>query len=95
MSMDHANGLTRRGFVKSLALAAAIPRLAWAGSATDADAGVARMFSLADIDLGEGVFAHSHALNRRYLVALEVDRLVAPYRIEAALVPRAPKYPNW
>lgn len=95
MSIDHANGLSRRSFVKSLALAAAIPRLAWAGSATDGGTGVARMFALADIDLGEGVFAHSHALNRRYLAALAVDRLVAPYRIEAALAPRAPKYPNW
>lgn len=95
MSIDHANGLSRRSFVKSLTLAAAIPRLAWAGSATDGGTCVARMFALADIDLGEGVFAHSHALNRRYLAALEVDRLVAPYRIEAALAPRAPKYPNW
>ena len=95
MSMDHANGFSRRGFVKSLALAATIPRLAWAAGAADAGAGVTRMFALADIRLGEGVFAHSHALNRRYLAALEVDRLVAPYRIEAALAPRAPKYPNW
>lgn len=95
MSIDHANGLSRRSFVKSLALAAAVPRLAWAGRAADTGTGVARMFALADIDLGEGVFAHSHALNRRYLAALAVDRLVAPYRIEAALAPRASKYPNW
>ena len=51
MSIDHANGLSRRSFVKSLALAAAIPRLAWAGSATDAGTGAARMFALADISL--------------------------------------------
>ncbi|QDH71256.1 glycoside hydrolase family 127 protein [Marilutibacter alkalisoli] len=95
MSIDHANGFSRRDFVKSLALAAAIPRLAWAGSAAETGTGGARMFSLADIQLGEGVFAHSHALNRRYLAALAVDRLVAPYRIEAALAPRASKYPNW
>lgn len=95
MSIDYANGLSRRTFVKSLALAAAVPRLAWADSATGGGTGVARMFALADINLGEGVFAHSHALNRRYLAALAVDRLVAPYRIEAALAPRASKYPNW
>jgi DUF1680 family protein len=95
MSIDHASGLSRRTFVKSLALVAAVPRLAWAGSASDAGTGAARMFALADIRLGEGVFAHSHALNRRYLAALAVDRLVAPYRTEAALAPRAAKYPNW
>lgn len=95
MKLGHANGFGRRSFVKSVTLAAALPRLAWAGSATDAGTGVTRMFALADIRLGEGVFAHSHALNRRYLAALEVDRLVAPYRIEAGLAPRAPKYPNW
>lgn len=95
MNIDRPRGLGRRAFVKSLALAAAVPRLAWAGNAADAGTGVTRMFALADIQLGEGVFAHSHALNRRYLAALAVDRLVAPYRIEAALVPRAPKYPNW
>lgn len=95
MSIDHPSGLSRRTFVKSLALAAAVPRLAWAGSAADAGTGVTRMFALADIHLGEGVFAHSHALNRRYLAALVVDRLVAPYRIEAALAARASKYPNW
>jgi DUF1680 family protein len=95
MSTDYANGLSRRTFVKSLALAAAVPRLAWAGSAADVGIGVTHMFALADIHLGEGLFSNSHALNRRYLAALAVDRLVAPYRIEAALAPRAPKYPNW
>lgn len=94
MNVDRTHGLSRRDFVKSVALAAAIPRLAWAGDAGGAGGGV-RMFALADVQLGDGVFAHSHALNRRYLAALEVDRLVAPYRIEAALAPRAPKYPNW
>ena len=82
MSIHHDSGLSRRSFVKSLALAAAVPRLAWAGRAADTGTGFTRMFPLADIQLGEGVFAHSHALNRRYLAALEVDRLVAPYRID-------------
>lgn len=95
MSIDRANGFSRRTFVKSLALTAAAPHLAWAGFGGAAGTGAARMFALADIKLGEGVFAHSHAVNRRYLAALTVDRLVAPYRIEATLTPRAPKYPNW
>lgn len=95
MIIDYANGLSRRTFVKSLALAAAVPNFALAGRTVDAGTDVTRLFALADVSLGEGVFAHSHAINRRYLAALAVDRLVAPYRIEAALAPRAPKYPNW
>jgi DUF1680 family protein len=95
MSNDQASRFSRRTFVKSLALAAAAPRLAWAGVGGADGTGTTRMFALADIRLGEGVFAHSHTVNRRYLAALAVDRLVAPYRIEAALAPRAAKYPNW
>ncbi|WP_202842850.1 glycoside hydrolase family 127 protein [Luteimonas saliphila] len=52
-------------------------------------------FALADIALGDGPFARSQALNLRYLAALDVDRLLAPYRIEAGLPSPAPKYPNW
>ncbi len=95
MSIDQASRFSRRTFVKSLALAAATPRVAWAGFGGAAGTGATRMFAFADINLGAGVFAHSHTVNRRYLAALVVDRLVAPYRIEATLVPRAPKYPNW
>ena len=95
MGIDQSNGFSRRTFVKSLGLAAAAPRLAWAGVGGAGRTGATRMFALADIRLGEGVFAHSHTVNRRYLAALEVDRLLAPYRIEATLAPRASKYPNW
>lgn len=97
MSSDHPrNTLTRRRFVTSLALAAAAPGAAWGGKGSSAGkAEVTRMFALADLRLGAGVFADSHAVNRRYLAALDVDRLLAPYRTEAVLPPRAPKYPNW
>ena len=61
-----------------------------------ASPGVAAVpFPLADIRLSDGPFAHANALNRRYLAALDVDRLLAPYRIEAGLPSPAPKYPNW
>src|SRR5690606_28451508 len=52
-------------------------------------------FALADIALGDGPFARSQALNLRYLSAPAVDRLLAPYRIEAGLPPPAPKCPSW
>lgn len=48
-----------------------------------------------DVRLGDGIFARSNALNLRYLAALDMDRLLAPCRIEAGLPSPAPKYPNW
>ncbi|WP_454832638.1 beta-L-arabinofuranosidase domain-containing protein [Pseudoxanthomonas wuyuanensis] len=52
-------------------------------------------FALGEVTLGDGIFAHSHAVNLRYLAVLDVDRLLAPMRIEAGLEPHAEKYPNW
>lgn len=55
----------------------------------------AKTFSLAEVRLLEGPFKHAQATNRRYLLAHDVDRLLAPFRIEAGLPSPAPKYPNW
>lgn len=52
-------------------------------------------FPLNRVRLLDGPFEHAQQLNLRYLLALDVDRLVAPFRIEAGLKPKAPKYPNW
>jgi len=52
-------------------------------------------FPLADVRLLDGPFEHAQELNRRYLLALDIDRLLAPFRIEAGLQPKASKYPNW
>ena len=82
--------LTRRALMSWLPLAALAPRFAWS-----ADAKKTQLFKLADLQLSEGPFAHSQALNRRYLLAHEVDRLLSGFRSEAGLKPRAPKYPNW
>lgn len=53
------------------------------------------LFELDDVTLLEGPFQHAQDLNRSYLLALEADRLLAGFRLEAGLEPRAPKYPNW
>jgi len=79
----------------SAGLAATLPALPGFGWALSGGAARAQVFPLGDIALGDGVFAHSHAVNLRYLAALDADRLLAPFRIEAALTPRAAKYPNW
>lgn len=52
-------------------------------------------FALSQVHLLEGPFKHAQDVNRGYLLALDVNRLVAPFRIEAGLEPKAPKYPNW
>ena len=93
-------GLTRRRFVTALGATAllpalpALPALALPAS-TGASRGPVHLFGLADVRLGEGVFAHSSALNLRYLAALDIDRLLAPFRIEAGLPSPAARYPNW
>jgi len=53
------------------------------------------LFPLSQVRLLDGPFKHAQDLNLRYLAALEADRLLAPYRTEAGLEPRASKYPNW
>jgi len=95
MSRPHDPG--RRGFVAALGASALLPLLPAAAraAATGATASALRVFPLADVGLGEGAFARSGALNLRYLAALDMDRLLAPCRIEAGLPSPAPKYPNW
>jgi DUF1680 family protein len=82
--------LNRRTLTKWLTLSALAPRLAWSTAANQT-----RLFPLADVRLGDGPFAHSKSINRRYLLAHDVDRLLSRFRSEAGLAPRAPKYPNW
>ena len=53
------------------------------------------MFPLSDVRLLPGPFAHAQEVNRRMVLAHDPDRLLAPFREEAGLAPRAPKYPNW
>ena len=55
----------------------------------------AHAFALGDVQLLDGPFRHAQDLGHRYLLALDIDRLLAPFRIEAGLQPKAPKYPNW
>ena len=52
-------------------------------------------FPLSQVRLTGGPFERAQALNLEYLRALDVDRLLAPYRTEAGLQPKATPYPNW
>lgn len=52
-------------------------------------------FPLGDVSLLDGPFKHARDLNIEVLLQYDVDRLLAPYRIEAGLDTKAPAYPNW
>lgn len=64
----------------------------------DADAQIAQMvesFPVSDVRLNDGPFKHAEDMDIRYLLALDPDRLLAPYMKEAGLTPKADNYTNW
>ena len=52
-------------------------------------------FPLGDVTLLDGPLKHARDLNIETLLKYDCDRLLAPYRKEAGLEPRAKAYPNW
>jgi DUF1680 family protein len=53
------------------------------------------LFPLADVRVQDGPFKHAEQTNLRYLLAMEPDRLLAPYWREAGLPVKAESYGNW
>lgn len=52
-------------------------------------------FPVRDVRLTDGVFRHAQDMDKCYLMALDPDRLLAPYRKGAGLEPKAGNYGNW
>ncbi len=52
-------------------------------------------FPLTDVRLLDGPFLHAQQTDLRYIMALEPDRLLAPFLREAGLAPKAESYTNW
>lgn len=52
-------------------------------------------FSLEDVRLLDGPFKQAQQTDLKYILAMEPDRLLAPYLREAGLQPKAPSYTNW
>ena len=50
---------------------------------------------LENVTLLDSPFKRAEQLDIRYLLTLDADRLLAPYRKEAGLQPKAENYPNW
>lgn len=54
-----------------------------------------QFFRRDEVQLLPGPFAHAQQLVLAYVLAHDVDRLLAPFRLEAGLPSPAEKYPNW
>jgi hypothetical protein len=52
-------------------------------------------FSLHDVRLLDGPFKQAQDIAVNYLLSLDPDRLLARYRMEAGLEPKAPSYGGW
>jgi DUF1680 family protein len=52
-------------------------------------------FPLQDVKLLPGIFKDAEITDFNYMMAMSPDRLLAPYRREAGLRPKAKSYPNW
>lgn len=55
----------------------------------------ADLFPLKDVRLGPSPFLDAQTTDLNYLMALEPDRLLAPFLREAGLTPKQPSYGNW
>ncbi|MEQ9305963.1 MAG: glycoside hydrolase family 127 protein, partial [Marinoscillum sp.] len=54
-----------------------------------------QLFPLDQVELLDGPFKQAQQTDLNYILEMDVDRLLAPFMIEAGLDPLAPKYPNW
>jgi len=52
-------------------------------------------FPLKDVRLSESIFDKAMQADRKYMMSMEPDRLLAPYLKEAGLQQKAENYPNW
>lgn len=52
-------------------------------------------FQLSDVRLLESPFKKAQDLDRHYMLEMDIDRLLAPYRREACLNKKAESYSNW
>lgn len=65
--------------------------LIWSASVT----AQMQAFSLKEVSLSEGIFKNAQDVDLKYILALEPDKLLAPYLIDAGLPLKADRYGNW
>jgi uncharacterized protein len=90
---------SRRDALKYLGAGAAAcgcgPVLAGTGLPGGPSSAAVRYFGLKDVQLGEGPFLRAQKLDEAYLLRLEPDRMLANFRSNAGLQPRAAVYGGW
>jgi DUF1680 family protein len=74
-------------------IAALLPQLLLALGAASAQA--ADLFPLRDVRLSPSPFLDAQTTDLNYIMAMEPDRLLAPFLREAGLEPKKPSYGNW
>lgn len=52
-------------------------------------------FDLSDVELLDGPFKHAQDLNVEHLLQYDIDRLLAPFLLQAGLEPKGELFPNW
>lgn len=79
---------------KTLALLAVASLLAF-GRASAQERLYPHAFNLTDVELLDGPFKHAQDLNVKVLLEYDVDRLLAPFLLQAGLEPKGELFPNW
>jgi len=54
-----------------------------------------KLFDLSEVKLKEGPFKNAQDVDLKYILALDPDKLLAPYLLESGLPPKADRYGNW
>ncbi len=90
-----SHGHSRRDALKILGAGAALATLPAHAAAVSGAGSAPRYFSLRQVKLGEGPFLAAQRLDEAYLLRLEPDRMLANFRTNAGLEPRAPVYGGW
>ncbi len=79
----------------SIVCSICVASVAWGGAVDEVVPLRAEPFELKDVRLLEGPFQHAQDLQGQWLLALEPDRLLAWFRKEAGLEPKAEVYGGW
>ncbi|WP_295800139.1 glycoside hydrolase family 127 protein [uncultured Microbulbifer sp.] len=81
--------------MKKIILSLAISSIALTGCTSKNEPGEMEAFPLDQVRLLESPFKHAQDTNIQYILAMDPDRLLAPYLKEAGLKPKADNYGNW
>lgn len=87
--MNNLKSLTKK-LTGTLVLAA----ISFSSALAQTDAKV-EYFGISDVRLTRSAFKHAEDMDIQYLLALNPDRLLAPYLKGAGLTPKADNYTNW